>query len=410
MEHFFTVKGIAEILDYREQLSPVPTETIDLFDATERVAAVEYRADCDLPGFSRSTMDGFAVNAASTFGASDGNPAFLSMKGTIAMGDRPDFSIGRGEAARISTGGMLPEGADSVVMLEYAEELDQTSLEVYRSVAPGQNMVRKGEDFQTGEVLVSPGCILRPQEVGLLAAFGCQSVQVFSKPSVGIVSTGDEVVPIDAAPDAGKIRDVNSYSIGSLVREAGATPVSFGIVQDDFDMLLGVCRKALAHTDMLLISGGSSVGMRDLTVQVLEALPGCEILAHGISISPGKPTILAKSSRQMIWGLPGHVVSAMVVFQMVVRPFLLRLCGRRRTPETAGMAVQAFLSRNLSSAQGRTDYVRVRLVERDGRRWAEPILGKSALINTMVKADGLIAIDVNTEGLEEGTEVSVIPF
>ena len=403
-KEFFKVSDLKQVLEYATDFPRVDTETIPLSDAFGRVLGTDVVSDADLPGFSRATMDGYAVRAASTFGASEGNPAYLTVNGSVAMGESPGFSLGPGESARISTGGMLPQGADSVVMIEHTEKLDDTTIEVYRSVAPGQHVAEKGEDFRKADVILSQGQRLRPQEIGLLAAFGRNSVAVYKKPVIGIISTGDEVVPIEEAPGPGQIRDINTYTLSNLVREAGADPVFFGIVRDHYDTLFERCEQGLAQADMLIISGGSSVGARDFTIEVLSALPESEILVHGISISPGKPTILAKVRDKAFWGLPGHVVSAMVVFSTVVRPFIEQISGLQNSRQ---FSVPALLNRNLSSAQGRVDYVRVRLVEKGGILWAEPVLGKSGLINTMVKADGLISIGINTEGLDKGTEVQV---
>jgi molybdopterin molybdotransferase len=354
-------------------------------------------------------MDGFAVQAASTFGASEGNPAYLTVKGAVAMGDHPLFSITTGEAARIATGGMLPEGADAVVMIEHTGEIDDTTIEVYRSVAPGQHIVEKGEDFGKEEIVLSCGKKIRPQEKGLLAAFGRETVEVYQKPVIGIISTGDEVVPVNEIPGSGQIRDINTYTIAGLVMKAGGVPIAYGIVRDEFKMLFEKCSEALAQCDMVLISGGSSVGTRDFTIETLSALPDAAILVHGISISPGKPTILAKVGPKAFWGLPGHVVSAMVVFTVAVQPFIKHI-GGLAPQDKSETKISALLSRNVSSAQGRIDFIRVKLNENYGVLWAEPVLGKSGLIHTMIKADGLIAIGENTEGLDKGAEVQVIPF
>ncbi len=408
MKEFFKVDTIEGVLAHVPSFTAVDTETVALADCLGRVTAEDVFSDVDIPDFNRSTMDGFAVKASSTFGASEANPAYLNVRGQIRMGERPDFSIGPGEAARIATGGMLPEGADSVVMVEHTDVLDDTTIEAYRSVAPGQHVIEKGEDIRHNQPALKAGTRIRPQEAGLLAACGRTETSVFRRPRVGIISTGDEVVPVDQVPGEGQIRDINTQTLSDQVLAAGGMPMVFGIVRDNRDDLMDKCRRALESTDMVMISGGSSVGARDFTVEVLDALPDTAILVHGISISPGKPTILARSGGKAFWGLPGHAVSAMVVFAVVVRPFLDRLCGLSQTVRR--FPVQAVLSRNLASAQGRVDYVRVRLVEVDGQPVAEPVLGKSGLINTMVKADGLIAIGMNTEGLEKGTTVEVMPL
>ncbi|WP_054030538.1 molybdopterin molybdotransferase MoeA [Desulfatitalea tepidiphila] len=405
MKPFFDVMDIDAVLALKARFEPVGAARIALEQALGRFLAEDLVADRDLPGFDRATMDGYAVRAASTYGASEGNPAYLNLVGAVGMGRTPDHRVGPGQASRIATGGMLPEGADAVVMIEHAEAVDDTTLEVYRSVAPGQHMVARDEDAARGEVLLPAGRRLRAQEIGLLAACGHTSVRVFDVPRVGIISTGDEVVPVTAEPAPGQVRDVNAYTLAALVAQAGGAPERYGIVKDRYEDLLDVCRRALAEKRMVLVSGGSSVGTRDLTEAVLSALSESSILVHGVSISPGKPTILARCGTKAFWGLPGHVTSAMVVFMVLVRPFLIHIGGG--TGETP-VRVRARLARNVASAQGRVDYVRVRLAEKEGQLWAEPILGASGLIRTMIAADGLMAVDLNSEGLERGAEVEVL--
>ncbi|MBI9084905.1 MAG: molybdopterin molybdenumtransferase MoeA [Desulfobacterales bacterium] len=407
MDHFFKVTHLPDVLAYRSQFCRAGIESVALDAVCGRILAADLVADLDLPGFSRATMDGYAVAAASTFGASEANPAYLALKGRVSMGEKPAFGVGPGEAAGIATGGMLPQGTDAVAMVEHTELLDPTTIEVYRSVAPGQHVIAAGEDYALGNIVLTSGSRIRPQEAGLLAAFGQNTIRVFQKPRVGIVSTGDEIVPVEQIPARGRIRDINTHTLSGQVLAAGGVPVAYGIVSDDFDDLRAVCRQALDETDMVLISGGSSVGIRDFTVRVLDSLPQSRILVQGISISPGKPTILADTGGKAVWGLPGHVVSAMVVFSVVVQPFLETMAG---LSEAGGkrLHVPARLSRNVPSAQGRIDFIRVRLSQTGGKLMAEPLLGKSGLINTMVQADGLIAVDINTEGLDCGEAVSVM--
>jgi molybdopterin molybdotransferase len=405
MKGFFNVTGLDEVLALRTQFSLVGTLEVSLLSAAQRILAADVAAHQDLPPFARATMDGFAVSAASTFGASESSPAFLAVCGDISMGERPAFSIGPGQAAKIPTGGMLPDGADSVVMIEHTEKVDESTIEVVRSVAPGQHILAKGEDVKSNSCILSSGQRLRPQELGLLAAFGHENVQVYKQPVVGIISTGDEVVPVNVKPAFGQIRDINTYTLAGLVLQTGGVPKAYGVVRDDYDTLYATCALALAQSDMVLISGGSSVGMRDFTLDVLAALDESEILVHGISISPGKPTILARSLNKPIWGIPGQVTSAMVVFSVVVAPFIRHMGGLAVKEDPPGCFAQ--ITRNVASAQGRVDYLRVRLFKKEDHLCAEPILGKSGLINTMVKADGLVAIDLNTEGLDKGTLVWV---
>jgi len=409
MKEFFNVADLSQVMEYAHRFPTVGTEKVSLSESYGRILAERVTADLDLPGFSRSTMDGYAVRAASTFGASESNPAFLNVTGEVLMGSVPEMTIHPGEAVRISTGAMLPQGSDAVVMIEHSEPLDATTIEVYRSVAPGQNVIEKGEDFSIGETILEKGRRIRFQEAGLLAAFGRTEVRVFRKPIVGIISTGDEIVPLDHIPELGQIRDINSTTLSGQVQNAGGVSEPYGIVEDTYEALYDVCRRATAASDMVLVSGGSSVGARDFTIDALGNLPDSEILVHGMSLRPGKPTILARVASKSVWGLPGHVVSAMIVFVAVVAPFLKRIGGDRDWGET-GLRLTARLHRNVASAQGRIDFIRVKLHHSDGVLWAEPLLAKSGLIHTMVRADGLVAIGMNDEGLDEGDVVEVIPL
>ena len=384
------------------------TEQVSLDEALGRVVAEDIVAEQDLPGFDRSTMDGFAVMSSSTFGASEGNPAYLSVVGAVGMGQIPGMAVGAGQAVRIATGGMLPDGADSVVMVEHTDAVDDETIEVYRSVAPA-SMWWPGTTMRPpGSALIAGGTCLRAQELGVLAACGFGRVPVFQRPRVGSSPPATEVVPVEATPAVGQVRDINGHTLAGLIHQAGAVPRHFGIVKDRLEALSAVCRQAVEESDMVLISGGSSVGTRDLTLDVLSQLPESEVLVHGVSIRPGKPTILARCGAKAFWGLPGHVTSAMIVFMIVVRPFLAYISGLN---DTGGLTVRARLSRNLASVQGRADYVRVRLFKKEGESaglWAEPVLGASGLIRTMVAADGLVAIDLNSEGYDAGTPVDVM--
>ncbi|MGD8342764.1 MAG: molybdopterin molybdotransferase MoeA [Desulfobacterales bacterium] len=409
MKEFFKVTDLETVLNYRGAFERVGVQKVALTDAVGSVLAEDIVAEEDLPDFPRTIVDGYAVQGASTFGASEGNPAYLNITGNIVMGRSPQFEIAPGEAARIATGGMVPPGADSVVMIEHTEAVDDTTIEVYRSVAPGQNMIAIGEDIEKYSAVLNKGQVIRPQEAGLLAALGKQQITVYQKPVVGIISTGDEIIPINEKPRMGQIRDINSYTLAGLIHDAGAVAQSYGIVRDNFEMLLEKCKLALDDCHMVLISGGSSVGTRDYTVDVLSALQDAKILVHGISISPGKPTILASIKNKSLWGLPGHVVSAMIVFSRVVRPFVEHLGGRPATEDNV-LRLQARLSRNVASKQGRVDFIRVRLRREGNQLWADPVLGKSGLISTMVNADGLVQIDINTEGLDKSAIVEVIPI
>ena len=409
-KEFFKVTSLETVLELVRTFPCVTDEVLPLDQCVGCILSQDIVSEIDLPEFNRATMDGYAVQARSTFGASESMPALFRIVGAVEMGEVPTVSVQPGEAVRIATGGMLPDGADSVVMIEHAQALDEHTLEVFKSSVPLQHVIEIGEDFRREEQILPKGSRIRPQEMGVLAALGQTHVSVYRQPTVAIISSGDEIVPIEETPSLSQLRDVNAHTLAGLIRLSGGIPLYLGIARDNFDELHSLCKNALAESDMVLISGGSSVGSRDFTMEVIQALPTAEILVHGVSISPGKPTILAASEQKPIWGLPGQVTSTMVVFQVMVRPMLEKIGGLSEDRLVAEREVSAVLSRNMASVQGREDYVRVKLVRRENQIYAEPILGKSGLIHTMVKADGLIKIDMNSEGLDKGTPVSVILF
>jgi molybdopterin molybdotransferase len=407
-KEFFKVSPVDAVWKSIRTFPFVSYETVPLDDSVGRVLAHDVISTIDLPEFHRATMDGYAVRARSTFGASEGMPALLGVTGAVEMGEIPAISVGPGEAVRIATGGMLPPGADSVVMKEHTQTVDDQALEVFRSVAPLEHVIEVGEDLKKGERVLSQGTLLRAQEMGILAALGQARVPVYRRPAVAIISSGDEIVPIEQVPDLSQLRDVNAYTLAGLIRVWGGIPLYLGIARDNVQDLDRLCREALARADMVLLSGGSSVGTRDFTQEVLEGLPDGEILIHGVSVSPGKPTILARSGKQPVWGLPGQVTSAMVVFHVMVRVALEHIGGRSEAEQAKRLEVPALLNRNLASVQGREDYVRVKLIPEKDHLLAAPILGKSGLIRTMVQADGLIRIPRDSEGLDKGTLVKAI--
>ncbi|MBW2062163.1 MAG: molybdopterin molybdotransferase MoeA [Deltaproteobacteria bacterium] len=411
MKKFFKVKTVDEVLSIINSFDPLEAEEVPLTQARARVLADAVAAQEDLPQFDRSTMDGYAVRARDTFGATEALPALFTIIGEIFMGRQPDFKIGPGEAARIWTGGMMPRGSDAVIMIEYARLVDETTVELARAAAPYDNVIRAGEDVKKSELLLPRGRRLRPQDVGLLAALGFESVPVIRPPCVAIISTGDEIVPVKTQPGAGQVRDINTYSLGAQVEASYARPLYLGLIKDDLDRIRRAVRQGLEEADTIILSGGSSVGVRDFTVEAFTSFSGSEILVHGVSVSPGKPTILARIGNQSLWGLPGHAVSAMITFDLFLKPLLARLSGEEENQQSLGQTVMATLSRNVASVHGREDYVRARLeTDSEGRKIAYPVLGKSGLISTMVKADGLIRIGMNVEGLDKGSEVEVRLF
>ncbi len=405
---FFKVKSSEDVFEILRGFDPVPTENIFIGDSLNRVLGEDITAGEDMPAFSRSSVDGYAVRAKDTFGASDSLPVLLELTGEVVMGNASEDVVRPGTAVRIPTGGMIPEGADAVVMIEYCHGMDEQTIEVSRSVAPLENIISRGDDFHQGSVLFKRGTVLRPQDIGLLAGQGMKNVSVYQRPKVGIISTGDEVVPMDHKPGPGQIRDINSYTLNAFCIQSGAIPVNMGLCKDDFDAMRQVVSDALHTCDTVWISGGSSVGTRDLTLNVFESFSDARILVHGIAISPGKPTIIAQAGRKSLFGLPGHVASAMVVAEVFLVPFLAWLSGEPKEVDDHHFYLHATLERNIESAGGRDDYIRVKLKKRGDQMFAEPIFGKSGLISTLVEAQGLVKIDKNIEGLYRGQKVRVM--
>lgn len=384
------------------------TEKVSLAEALGRVLAGGINSPLAVPGFARSTVDGFAVLAEDTFGASEALPAMLTVAGEVLMGQEAAVPIARGKAVRIATGGMLPPGSDAVVMIEYTEELDHRDITVLRPAAPGENVIQAGEDVGLGDRILPDGWQLRPQDLGVLAGIGLSEIPVYARPRVGIISTGDELVGPDEVPGPGQVRDINSYTIFGMVQQNGGIPKLYGIVRDHYELLEQKVNAAVEENDLVVISGGSSVGTRDATGRVIEGLGAPGILAHGLSIRPGKPTILGMVGNKPVFGLPGHPVAAMVVFDLLIKPTMKHLLGLTRArpePEAA-----AKVSRNVASGPGREDFVRVMLEQRNGELWAVPVLGKSGLISTMVRADGIFRIPLDQEGVMAGEVVQVRLF
>ncbi|MSQ12873.1 MAG: molybdopterin molybdenumtransferase MoeA [Dehalococcoidia bacterium] len=407
MPELFNVLPPSQALEVlRKHVTPRPeSEVVPADQALGRVLATDLTATEALPAFPRSNMDGYAVRAQDTFGAAESLPAYLSVVGEAPMGRAPTVQVAQGQAALCYTGGMVPEGADAVVMVEQTQEVRPDAIEVLRPVAPGENVVQPGEDIRPGDLLLPKGRRLRAQDIGGLMAMGVTQVAVARRPRVAIVSTGDEVVPPTARPGPGQVRDINSYTVAALVEQAGGAPLRFGIVPDDLATLLAAARKALAEADALVISAGSSVSTRDMTANVISRLGAPGVLVHGVSLRPGKPTVLAMCDGKPVVGLPGNPVSAMVVFDLFVTPLIGWLSGENasRTERT----VVARLTRNIASAPGREDYVPVRLVRENGQVCAEPLFGKSNLIFTLVRADGLVKVALDKSGLYAGETVEV---
>ena len=387
-------------------LSPLDDKDVVLTSsALGRVTADNICSPEDLPAFRRSTMDGYSVRSRDTFGASEGLPAYLEVIGEVRMGEAADFRLEVGQAAKAYTGGMLARDADAVVMVERTQMLDATAIEVLRAVAPGENVVQVGEDVRSGDTILEKGRVIRPQDIGGLLAQGVTSITVSRKPKVGIISTGDELVPPDAQVGPGQIRDINTYTISALVEECGGEPIALTLAPDEFEEQRLAALNGLSSCDALVFSAGSSVSNRDLTAEVIDSLGEPGVIAHGISIKPGKPTVMGIVDDKPVFGLPGNPVSAMVVFDLIVRPAIFHVGGCASIPSLP--SIQATLERDIPSVAGREDYIPVSLDQNGECVRATPIFGKSNLIYTLVRSEGIVKVPLDKSGLYAGEAVGV---
>ncbi|MBR2422135.1 MAG: molybdopterin molybdotransferase MoeA [Oscillospiraceae bacterium] len=377
------------------------TEMVPLAAAMGRVLAEDIAATEYVPDFDRSTVDGYAVRAKDTFGCTDAIPAILPLQGEVLMGEGAEFAINPEECVAVPTGGALPKGADSVVMVEYTEDYGDGTIGISKSVAPGQNMIFRGDDVYPGKVILQKGRVLSSQDIGALAAIGKVQVPVMKKLTVGVISTGDELVPPEVTPGPGQVRDVNSPMLEAMLTTFGVTVINYGIVIDDEPLLSEKVHLAVSECDAVLLSGGSSVGVKDAACRIIESMGS--LLLHGIAIKPGKPTILGKTGCKPLVGLPGHPVAAYFITKLFVLPLLSRLMGRKQ----AGYTTTAKVTESISANHGRAQYHCCRLERKNGELFAYPIRGKSGLITTLAGSDGYFCIDRDCEGLPQYANIQV---
>lgn len=376
-------------------------EYVALEECNNRLLAKDITSPEDIPAFNRSTVDGYAVRAEDTFGSSESLPGMLDYINSVHIGSEPQFLIAGGQCAWIPTGGMLPAGTNAAVMVEYTEKLGEDTILVSRPVAPGENIMQIGEDIKKEAVIFYRGKIMKAQEIGLLASLGIKSVPVLQPYRIGIISTGDEIVPLHQVPAVGQVRDVNSYSIAAALESCGALPQRYPLVEDDRAALYRSVEQALQDNDVVIMSGGSSVGVADYSVEVMLSFPDSEMLFHGIAVKPGKPTIGARVGRKLIIGLPGHPVSALMVFNILCAPVI--------SPASVHQ-VDAQITVNVASQPGRDDFIPVQLGENTEPRQARPLLGKSGLMSILAQADGYVHIPYEKQGIKAGEMVKVTLF
>jgi molybdenum cofactor synthesis domain-containing protein len=393
-----------------DQFKPVflGEEEAVLLEAYNRVLNEDVVSSLYIPPFNRSTVDGYAVKAEDTFGAEENGPATLRVSGAVNVGEQPQVKLAKGEAVEIVTGAPLPEGADAVVMVEYTERED-SELHVFGAVTPNENVMKKGSDIKKGEVVLKKGQVLGSSEIGVIAALGLTKVKVLKIPIVAVLSTGGEVTEPGKELPPGKIYDINAYSISTAVIESGGKPAYFGVVPDDKAALSKAMKTAIASADMVITSGGVSVGPRDYTPQIVDSLGKPGIVVYGVAVKPGKPMTVGFVGEKLVFALPGNPTSALLIFYLFARPLIQRLAGR---PVSGMRMVRAFAGSRMFSAKGRRTFVMVRLeFDKQCRLIAEPVeTGASGAITTLAKADGFVEVAENEQFVDVDEEVAVILF
>jgi molybdenum cofactor synthesis domain-containing protein len=403
-----TFEEAKRVIESHFNPSDLGSEESVLLEAYNRVLAEDIISGLDIPPFNRSTMDGYAVCAQDTAGANEEEAVVLNVTGAVAVGEQPTFSLVKGEAAEIVTGGVLPQGADAVVMMEDAQRED-SQLQIYTQVAAGENVLARGADIKNGSIVLKKGTLLGAPEIGVLAALNKTNVKVQKIPVIAVLSTGGEVTELGKPLSPGRIYDTNGYSLCTAIMESGGKPVYFGVAPDDKEALKKTLQTALTSSDMVITSGGVSVGPKDYTAEIVDSLGKPGVVVNGVAVKPGKPTTVAFIDAKPVFSLPGHPSAALLMFYLLARPLVQRLGGR----PVAGMKkVKAYAGRRMFSAKSRRTFVMVQLeFDRECRLIAEPVEGgSSGAITTLANADGFVEIAENEDYIDRGLEVGVWLF
>ncbi|QGU94709.1 molybdopterin molybdenumtransferase MoeA [Clostridium bovifaecis] len=382
-------------------------EEIEILEAEGRLLGEDIHSKLNVPHFRRSTVDGYAVISKDTYGASESLPMFLEVLGEVEMGKAANMKITTDKAVYVPTGGMIPEGADAVVMVEYVEKLDSTNITISRPAVSKENIIDVGDDIRENQKVLSKGVRLRPHDIGVLSSIGVDKVNVFKMPSISIISTGDEVIDPKEELQLGKIKDINTYTLSAMAKEIGLNIVERRVVKDNKELLKNTLKECIEKSDMVMLSGGSSVGTKDITTIVINEMGEPGVFVHGVAMKPGKPTILAKAHNKPLFGLPGQPASAMIAFKVFVEYFIKNIFN---LDEYEDRFIEASMTTNIHSAPGKETYQMVYLEREDGEYKAHPVYGKSGMITLMSKAKGYIKIDEDKEGIKEGEKVRVNLF
>lgn len=395
-------KKIKDRLNYYD----IPCEKVKLLDSRNRILAEDIVSRENIPPFNRSTVDGYAINSKDSFGASSTIPSIVTLVETVSMGSEAKVDLKSGQAAYVPTGGMIPKGADSVVMIEHTEVLDEENILVYKAVSKGKNVILSGDDISSGETILSKGKRLTSHDIGVLAAQGISKVKVYRKLKIGIISTGDEIVDIDEDLENGKIRDINGYVLSSRVLELGGEVERKTIVRDDYDTIKSEVNDSLKNADIVLLSGGSSVGTKDYTYDIINSFEGEGVFIHGVAVKPGKPTIVGLANGKLVFGLPGHPSSSILLFNIFVKEAMKEILSIEETSKAAYCVMDS----NFPSSAGKKTFQMVKVYEKDDKLFASPVFGKSGMITLLSKADGFIELEPHEEGIYSGETRKVYYF
>ena len=403
---FFNVVSIKEgrtIMSDNFKEYEFSTEYVSIEDCLNRILAEDIYSSIDVPEFDRSTVDGYSIRAEDSHGATGSIPSIINILGEVKMGEATKASVQSGESYYVPTGGMIAKGSNGMIMIENTEKMDDSTLLLYKPISEGENIIYKGDDIKKGELALEKGRKINTEVIGVLAALGISKVPVYCKPKFYIISTGDEIISIEEELSLGKIRDVNSYTLSALIENVGGQVVGKSIVKDVYELLYSEVKKALEISDIVLISGGSSVGTKDYTHKVIDSFNGKGVLFHGLAIKPGKPTIVGEANGKLVCGLPGHVVSSIIVFKALLEYFIKEKLGSKEIRPR----VKAIMNHNFPSKPGLETYQMVKLSEEDGKFYARPTFGKSGMISLLSNSQGYIIIESHEEGIYKGEEREV---
>ncbi|MBN8046622.1 molybdopterin molybdotransferase MoeA [Paraclostridium bifermentans] len=403
---FFNVMSVDEvkkILSNNFKNMKIETEIVNIFECEGRVLSNDIVSKFNVPEFNRSTVDGYAIKSKESHGCSECMPTFLDIVGEVSMGESASGDIKSGECMYVPTGGMIPNSSDAVIMIEHAEKLDEFTIAIHKPTSTGENVVYKGDDIKKDQIVIKKGKKLNSQDIGVLAALGVNEIEVYRTIKFTVISTGDEIIDLDEDLEFGKIRDINGYAIYSLIKKLGGVVVKKSIVKDDYNLLREEVQFGIDNSDIVLLSGGSSVGTRDFTHDVINSFNGQGVLVHGVALKPGKPTIIGECENKVVIGLPGHPVSAIIVFKIFIEYLVNEILEINENK----YLIDAIINQNLHSSPGKKTYQMVSLEEIDNKYYATPIFGKSSMITLLSKACGYVIINENCEGLYKKEKVKV---